>query len=127
MEKLKKEISWLNVALIAGATYIAACIPNTIKLNKKLEPVRQEFIKVANQGAEKRYSDYSSGSSTLDYGGKLDNIAKEREAILKENHGIQLEGWKVSSNDYKKYKDRKNLKVYAPRVAICYDPFKKIK
>ncbi|PIU75625.1 hypothetical protein COS75_03300 [Candidatus Pacearchaeota archaeon CG06_land_8_20_14_3_00_35_12] len=110
---------------VLGLIYLASCIPNTIKLNKKLEPVRQEFIQTA-QKPEQRNSDIISGTSTLGYNGKLDKILDKRDNILKENNGFLFESWKVSSTDYKDYKDTQNIRVDTPK-AVCYNPLRNIK
>jgi hypothetical protein len=117
---------WLYFAVAGLIAYTASCIPNTINLNKKLEPVRQEFVKVANQGAKSRDSDFLTGKSKLNYGGSIDDVIRKRNIILEENNGIQLEKWKVSSTDYRDYKDTQNIVVYMPK-AFCYSPLAKIK
>ncbi|MEM1536116.1 MAG: hypothetical protein QXQ82_02960 [Candidatus Pacearchaeota archaeon] len=109
--KIPKILFYLGV----GA-YIAASTYKTIQVNKKIEPLRKEFVKavetlpykIEKEGDIIRYN----------YGGKLDEIIKERNQKLDTlcKDCIWIVTWQVY--DY----PPKAL----PRPVLCfYFPFKK--
>ncbi len=102
--------------------FVLVCLPNSVKLYKKLDPIRQVFVKEALSGGYSiKVIDTSDGvHRLLDYGGRLDRILDDRDKVLRENCGILLGGWRAVMGTYSVL----DAQVRSP--VFCYNPFHKI-
>lgn len=112
-------------ACIALASYVLACVPNSIKVSKELKTLSEEFINTAKYSDSKRvnaefYDPKLETARLIDYNGKLDKIIEKRNDYLRSNHASLFDSWRASCDNNGKY-------ARAPTNAFCHNPFIKIK
>ncbi|MEM4702916.1 MAG: hypothetical protein QXP53_00290 [Candidatus Pacearchaeota archaeon] len=115
-----KNLVSLVLGAIAGSYLLVKSIDTNIKLNKAIAPLREEFKKTALT-APYQVKTITSGldeRTILDYGGKLDEILKKRDEILKNRYAIPV-GWNV----FGEY-NNKILKICpGPCLVLSLNPF----
>ena len=116
--KRRRRNKWIvGLSSLTLLAYAATCIPNSIDLSKKLEPLRKEFRNVVAQGYDHAY--YRGYHNVeLDFGGRLEEVIKKRDKVLNENYGIS---GRWTAMDYKPSSAEISFLVF------CYNPFHKVK
>lgn len=102
--------------------YFVVCLPNSVRLYKKLDPLREEFIVTALSGYDSLWVVHTSEGPRvlLDYGGRLDGILEKRDRVLKENCGILIGSWMAMMGTYSEVVALVNAPVF------CFNPFHKV-
>lgn len=89
-------LGW-KMPVVILALYAISLLPANIALNKAIKPLANYFRTVALSGGN--VVDDGNGEYSLDYGGELDTILKERDVFLKRVGASSLGGgdWRVDS------------------------------
>lgn len=125
---VKKFIRKSVLVGLVATIYVAACIPNSIKVSEALKGTEYAdmFTTAAENGGVLRF-DPNTARSYLDYDGTLNDILKQTDDFLKSNSSFRLGKW-VSRQNYEIIDGQETLVIQAitPTTVFCYNPFKKI-
>ncbi len=107
------------IILLISAGYFAISLPGTLKLKKEIAKLEKEFWQIAKNPHSVKF-DKNKKRIILEYNGKLKQIVKERDCLVKKNHAYILSSWTASG----KKKPEKNGEVFYVEIKTVTLVFK---